>query len=224
MPRPRPRTVPGSWMRGPPDVAAIEAGCYFEASSGELVCDFIEQFCRHSKGRYAGERFVLLPWQREFLMRLFSWKMPDGRRRYRSAYLEVAKKNGKTTLLAALSLALLLIDGEGGPEVHIFAADRDQASLVFDESRKMLPASPAMARRLEVVNSRKVILSSDGKIQANASDVDGADGLNASHIIMDELHRQKDHRLCRVLEYAGIARDQFLRIDITTAGEARTGA
>jgi phage terminase large subunit-like protein len=222
-PAARNRPVARRWLRGPADEVAIARRCYFDPAAADLVVQFIENFCRQSKGRWAGEKLVLIDWERDWLRRLFGWKLADGRRRFRSAYLEVPKKNGKSTLLAALSLYLLLLDGEGGPEVHIFAFDRDQASIVFDESRRMILASPAIASRVEIINSRKLIMSQEGKLQANASDVFGSDGINPSVLIWDELHRQRDRKLWEVLEYAGISRDQFLRIAITTAGESESG-
>jgi phage terminase large subunit-like protein len=217
------RVVSKKWIRGPADEQAVLAGCWFDVSAGKLVCDFVEHFCRQSKGRWAGETLCLLAWERDFIMRLFGWKLPDGRRRYRSAYLEVPKKNGKSTLLSALSLALLLLDGEGGPEVDIFASDKDQAGIVYEEGQRMVQASPALAGRLEVIPSRMLIRSHDGKIRAMAADVAGSDGINPSVIIWDELHRQKTRDLWEVLEYAGIARAQFLRLMITTCGESESG-
>src|SRR5260221_14658652 len=109
--------VAAEWVRNPSDELAVSQGCWVDARAGARVCDFIETFCCQSKGRWAGQPLTLLPWQRDFLMRLFGWKTAGGLRRFRRAYLEVAKKNGKSTLVSGIGLYLLLADGEGAPGV-----------------------------------------------------------------------------------------------------------
>lgn len=213
------------WVRTPADRKAISDGCYFDRTEGEYVCDFIETFCRQSKGRWGGEPLKLLDWQRDFLMRLFGWRTADNRRRFKRAYLEVAKKNGKSTLVSALTLVLLLADGERAPEVYCNAVDREQASIVFDEAARMVRASPELAKRLEIIDYRKRIVcaASHGKIQANSADVPSKDGVNASAWIFDELHRQNTRELYDIFRYAGASREQPLEISITTAGEDTSG-
>jgi phage terminase large subunit-like protein len=217
--------VAKKWIRGPADRLAIEQGCYFDPSIGKAACEFIETFCCQSKGRWAGQLLVLLPWQTDFLMRLFSWRSPDGKRRFKRAYLEVAKKNGKTTLLSALALLLLIADGEGAPEVYVLAVDRDQASILFDESARMVRSSPEFASRLELVDSRKRIIDpiGNGRIVAGSAEVSQKDGVSASCVIFDELHRSKTRDMWDVMEYAGASREQPLKISITTAGEDTAG-
>jgi len=207
------------------DGSALAEGCRFDESAGRFACGFIEGFCRLSTGRWAGEPFRLIDWQRDYLMRLFGWRRPDGKRRFRTSYLEIAKKNGKSSLVAALAVYLLLADGEGSPEVHLNAVDRDQASIVFDEAKRMVEQSPELAGRLEVIDSRKRIVDPKGKgvIRANSADVASKDGVNASAVIFDELHRQKTREMWDIFAYASVAREQPLRIAITTAGEDETG-
>lgn len=219
--------VPREWIRNPSDELAITEGCTFDTEPGEFVIDFIETFCRQSKGtRWSNQPLKLLPWQRDFLMRLFGWRRPDGTRRFRKAYLEVAKKNGKSTLLSALALVLLLIDDDG-PEVYLNACDRDQATIIFEEARRMVVASSDLAARLKIINStgvkRIVHEEGNGVLIANSSVAGAKDGLNPSATFFDELHRQKGRELWAVFEYAGAARDQPLRISITTAGEEEEG-
>jgi phage terminase large subunit-like protein len=212
-----------AWVLNRSDELAVEEGCYFSVAHGEQVCKFIEEFCRLSKGRWAGQTVKLFDWQRKFLMRLFGWRRADGKRRFRRAYLEVAKKNGKSSLISAIALYLLLADKEAAPEVYLNAVDKDQAGIVFEESSRMLQASPALKRRAEVTVSRKVITAGHGRIVTNSSDAMKQDGLNASAAIFDELHRQKDRALWDVMEYAGAAREQSLTLSITTAGEEEEG-
>ena len=213
------------WIRNPSDELAIAQGCWFDESAGLFVIDFIQEFCRQSQGRWAGQPLILLEWQRDFLMRLFGWRAPDGLRRFRRAYLEIAKKNGKSTMISAVCLLLLLIDGEGSPQVFLNACDKEQASIVFDEAKHMVEKSPELLRRLDIVDSRKTIVhaAGDGKIVANSSEVNKQDGFNPSGIVFDELHRQPNYRLWEVFKYASVAREQPLTISMTTAGEAEEG-
>lgn len=212
-------------LRNPSDELALSQGCYFDEAQGERVIRFVERFCRQSKGRWAGQPLTLLEWQKDFLMRLFGWRRPGGLRRFARAYLEVAKKNGKSTMLSALAVYLLIGDKEGAPEVYLNAVDREQASIIFDEAARMIEKSPELAGRLEVIKSKKRITDpvGNGKIVANSADVPSKDGVNASGIIFDELHRQKTRELWDIFEYAGASREQPLKISITTAGEEADG-
>ena len=207
------------------DHLALSQGYHFDEAQGLRPIEFIERFCRQSKGRWAGKPLTLMEWQRSFILRLFGWRAPDGKRRFRTAYLEVAKKNGKSTMISALVIYLLLGDHEGAPEVYLNAVDREQASIVFDEAARMVGGSPLLSRRLEVIKSKKRITDpiGHGKIQANSADAPSKDGVNASASIFDELHRFKTRELWDVFEYAGISREQPLKIVISTAGEEEEG-
>lgn len=212
------------WVRSEADGRAVSAGCYFDELAGKRVCDFFEKLLRHSKGKWAGKPFELMAWQRDdLLMPLFGWKRADGTRRYRVGYVEIPKKNGKSTLCAGLSLYGLIGDGERGAEVYNAAADRQQASIVFNEAAKMVRSSPALAKRLEVIDSRKTIafMASGSTYRALAADADSNEGLNVSTLIFDELHAQKNPKLWDALRYGGATRDQPLLIAITTAGVDR---
>jgi phage terminase large subunit-like protein len=219
-----PRPVPKKWLRNPSDALALREGCTFDAAKGQHACNFIENFCRQSKGRWAGQPIKLLDWEGDFLMRLYGWRRADGRRRYKRFYVEIAKKNGKTTLLSAMHL-LELIDGDDGPECYNNACDRDQASMLYDESARMVKASPDLSQRLDVIDSRKVILypAKNGRMRANSSESGSKDGLNPSFTTFDELHRQPNRELWEVFEYAGVARLESLMGSITTAGEDEDG-
>jgi phage terminase large subunit-like protein len=213
------------WIRNPSDELAVSQGCYFDLEAGDFPCDFIEAFCRQSKGEWAGRPLILLDWQRDFLRRLFGWKAPDGRRRFKRAYLEVAKKNGKSTLSSGVLLFMLLADGEGAPECYLNACDRKQARIVFDEAARMVQASPELSSRLEVIDSSHRIVweKGNGVALANSAEAPNKDGLNPSFVEFDELHRQPDTALWDVFEYAAAARRQPLTLSITTAGEDESG-
>ena len=212
-----------AWVKNRSDELPVEAGCRFSIEHAQKPVDFAERFCHNSKGKWAGQKLVLIDWERDFLMRLFGWRRLDGMRRFRSAYVEIAKKNGKSTLMSTVSLYMLLADEESAPECYLNAASRDQASIIFDEAARMVRKSPSLAKRCEVIDSRKTIVAGDGKIVANSADADKRDGPNASFCCFDELHRQPDRELWDFFEYAGLARAQFLRVAITTAGEDEDG-
>ncbi len=207
------------------DEVAVANGCYFDEAAADRVVQFFRRFLRHSKGQFAGKRFEPLPWQRDSILRpLFGWKRADGTRRFRRAYVEVPKKNGKSTLCAGLALYLAIGDGEPGAEVYSAAADRDQASIVFGEAVHMVEASPALLARLEVVRSSKRIVHSRSRslYKALSADVATKEGLNIHGLIFDELHAQPNRKLWDTLKYGGAARRQPLFISITTAGFDRT--
>ena len=210
------------WVRTDLDRKAVELGYYFDLESAERVRTFCRKFLRHSKGQWAGQPFELLEWQwRDVVGPLFGWKRLDGTRRFRHCYIEVPKKCGKSTLWAALTLYMLVGDGEAGAEVYIAAADRDQAGIVFGEAANMVSASPALQARVEVVRSQKrlVFPQTNSFMKALSADVPTKEGLNASAVLFDELHVQPNKKLWETLEYACISRVQPIQASITTAGE-----
>ena len=203
------------------DEKAIDEGCYFEIQAAERVIRFFEKYLRHSKGKWGGKPFRLLDWQKyELLAPLFGWKRADGLRRFRMGYVEIPKKNGKSTLSSGIALYLLMADGEPGAEVYSAAADRDQASIIFNESKSMVQSSKALSKRLKVIDSRKTITF--GKTQsvyrALSADVPTKEGLNIHGLIFDELHAQKSRNLWDTLRYGEAARSKPLMLSITTAG------
>jgi phage terminase large subunit-like protein len=202
------------------ELAALD-GCYFSPQLADYVCSFFPRFLCHSKGQWAGKPFELLDWQREDLIRpLFGWLRPDGLRRYRRAYVEIPKKNGKSAIASGIGLFMLLGDGEQGAEIYSAAADRDQAAIVHREAINMVKASPALESLLTVNASTHLI--SCGKTnswyKAISSTPSGKEGFNAHAIICDELHVWRGRELWDALLYAGRARTQPLLFVITTAG------
>src|SRR5512139_4029862 len=124
---------------------------YFDERAATIAVNFFERLLRHSKGEWAGQPFKLPAWQREPIIRpLFGWKRADGTRKYRVAYIEVPRKNGKSTLAAGIANLLLFADDEPAAEVYSAAADRDQAAIVFDEAKAMMESAPVLSRRVEV--------------------------------------------------------------------------
>ncbi len=209
------------WIRSDADKHAADLGCWFDLGAAERVVEFYGRFLRHSKGQWAGKPFHLLDWQREdVMMPLFGWKRPNGTRRYRQGYVEVAKKNGKSTLMAGLNLYLTMADGEPGAEVYCAATDRPQAAIVFNEAASMVLRSPDLARRLEVIYSSKRILhpASGSVLVALSREASSNEGLNIHGLTIDELHAHRTRRLYDALRYGGAARRQPLMLAISTAG------
>jgi phage terminase large subunit-like protein len=203
------------------DRYAISKGCYFDDAAADRVRRFF-RLLRHSKGKhFVGKPFELLDWQWEQIVRpLFGWKRADGTRRFRRAYVEVPKKNGKSTLCAGLALYLAIADNEPGAQVYIAAADRRQASIVYNEANAMRRRSPAIANRIVAVPSRKRLddPQTDSFIEALSNEAATKEGFDIHGLIFDELHAQKTAALWDALKYGGAARDQPLFISITTAG------
>lgn len=209
------------WIRTKSDQAAWDAGCRPDLRAADRVRYFFARFLRHSVGQFAGQPFELLPWQWEDIIRpLFAWKRPDGTRRFRLADVFIPKKNGKSTLAAAIQLYMLVGDNEPGAECYCAAADREQASIVFRECERMVNASAALAKRLDVRPSTKFIRypGQNGFIRALSAEVKTKEGINAHCTVVDELHVHKSPELYYTLRYAGAARRQPLIFTISTSG------
>lgn len=189
----------------------------------ERVVAFFEKVLRHSKGQNAGKPFILLPWQHHVLRELFGRLNPDGTRQHRIGYIELPKKQGKSTTLAGIALYMTAFDSEPGAEVYGAAADREQASIIYREAASMVRASPALSKHLEVIDSRKTIVhkASNSFYRVLSADAFRAEGLNIHALLFDELHAQRDRRLWDALRYGGAARRQPLLLSITTAGYDR---
>lgn len=192
---------------------------WFDKAAADLAVAFFEKLLVHSKGEWAGQPFKLQEWQREDIIRpLFGWKRADGTRRYRTAYIEIPRKNGKSTLSAGLALYLLFADGEPGAEVYSAAADTDQARIVFEEAQRMVEASPALSEHGKVFRRSIIVKSERSTYRVISADAHTKHGFNAHGIVFDELHAQPNRELWDVLNTSVGARRQPLMIMITTAG------
>lgn len=176
---------------------------------------------KHTKGEWAGRPVILEAWQQFVLWNLFGWRCEDGTRRFRTSYLEVARKNGKTTLAAGLGLYLLLADGEPGAEIYSAATKRDQARLSHAEATRMAKASAPIRKEVKVVRDNIHIPDTASKFEPLGADSDTMDGLNVHAALVDELHAHKDRGVWDVLETATGSRRQPLMFAITTAGYDR---
>jgi phage terminase large subunit-like protein len=192
---------------------------YFDREAADHAIDFFG-YLKHSKGKFAGQTFVLSDWQRFIVGSLFGWKNTiDDLRRFRSAYIEVPRKNGKTTLLSGIALYMQVADNEPGAEVYAVATKKDQAKILFNESKRMVESSPVLRRRYTSHRNMLFLRKDEGStLQPLSSDANNLDGLNVHCGILDELHAHPNSSLWDILENGTGARRQPLIIAITTAG------
>lgn len=205
------------------DLAAVDArGFYFDEDEAQWAIDFFPQLCKHTKGEWAGQPLVLSPWQAFIVGNVIGWKRAsDDTRRFRVAYDEVPRKNGKSTFAAGLGILLAFFDDEPGAEVYAAATKRDQAKIVFGEARSMVLKSPNVRRRVRVLTANLNDPHTASKFEPLGADADSMDGLNIHGAIVDELHAHKTRDMWDVIETATGARRQPLTFVITTAGTNR---
>lgn len=196
----------------------------FSNAKARRAVEFVEKFCRHSsKGSSAGKPFVLLPWQRHCVESIFGWVRDDGTRRFRSAHIEVGRKNGKTELAAAIALLMLMADNENGADVFAAATKRDQAKIVWEAARDMVRGSPELSSRCVLTQAAIAVESSMSSFKPLSAEGDTLDGLNPHLAIVDELHQHRDRRVYESLESGMGARAQPLLLVTTTAGHRADG-
>jgi phage terminase large subunit-like protein len=191
--------------------------------AGARAVGFIERHLVHTKGKWAGVRFALEDWQRDGIVRpLFGAVRDDGLRQYRTAYVELPRKNGKSELAAAVALYLLLADGEQGAEIYGAAADKEQAAIVFEVAKRMVELNPVLARRVTAYRNRSLVVHKTASVyRVLSADAFTKHGLNAHGVVMDELHAQPNRELWDVLTTSTGTRTQPLVFAITTAGYDR---
>ena len=193
---------------------------YYDEAAAEKVVEWFPKNLRHSKGKYAGQRFILSPWQADNIIRpVFGTKREsDGYRRYQTVWIEIPKKNGKSTLASAIATYLLVGDGEFGAEVYCAACDKEQARIVFNQTKMFIQASSRLRRHIKVLGNSIYCPRMNSVMRPLSKEVPNADGLNIHGLVFDEIHRQENNELWKVLDQGGAAREQWLRVVITTAG------
>ena len=192
----------------------------YDSKAADRAVEFIERFCTHVKGELGGKPFLLEDWQKNDIIKpLFGWKKEDGTRRYRTCYVEIPRKNGKSNLSAAIALYMLFADGEPGAEVISAAGDRGQANIVFNIAQEMISNSAALRQRARVL--RNVIHYKSSWYKSISAEAYTKHGLNCHAVIFDELHTQPDRELWDVLTTSTGARRQPLVMALTTAGHDR---
>lgn len=194
----------------------------FDERRAQHPITFVEKYCKHSKGKLGGRPFVLELWQKALVSALFGFiSRDDGTRKYRELILMVARKNGKSALGSAIALYMLMADGENGPEVVSAATKRDQAKIIWLESKRMVRKSPVLSRRCRCLVGEIDCDANDGVFKPLSSESGTLDGLNVHCSLIDELHAIEDTNLYDVIVDGMSAREQPLSIIVTTAGTVR---
>lgn len=206
-----------AWAQG-----TAPEGHTFDEYAAAKACAFFPKYLRHTKGKWAGQPFHLEPWQRDLVRTLFGWKRPDGTRRFRIVYVEIPRKNGKTTLAAGIALLLTFADGEIGAEVYSVANDTDQAAICHSEAKRMRAQSPELQREIPFVFKHAIANVRRGQAyRVLSSSAGNKDGLNVHGVILDEFHAMVGRELYDVMHTAQGARQQPVEFIITTAGVSR---
>jgi phage terminase large subunit-like protein len=194
----------------------------FDVDKASQPINFIEQFCKHSKGKWIGKPVRLELFQKAKIQAVYGFVHKDtGMRRCREVFTCVGRKNGKSTEKAATGNFMLVGDGEGGSEVYSVATKKDQARIVFSEAVNMVSQSPALGKHIKKRKTDLYFPVTFSKFEPLASDSNSLDGLNTHNCIMDELHAIKDRNLYDVMKQSMAAREQPLLDMITTAGFVR---
>ena len=193
---------------------------YYDKEYADFAVAFIESLC-HAKGTWAGKKFELIDWQEQIIRDLFGTLKPNGYRQFNTAFIEIPKKQGKSELAAAVALLLTCGDGEQRAEVYGCAADRQQASIVFEVAADMVRMCPALSKRVKILASQKriIYIPTNSFYQVLSAEAYSKHGFNIHGVVFDELHTQPNRKLFDVMtKGSGDARMQPLYFLITTAG------
>lgn len=194
----------------------------FDEKKGNKPIIFIEKYCKHSKGKWAGQPVVLELWQKAFVQALFGFVDIETRiRKYKKGALFVARKNGKSTIDSGLGNFMVSKDGEGGAEVYSVATKKDQAKGVWEEARRMIKKSPTLNKRMRCLVGGIYYDATESFFKALASDSNSLDGLNAHFVICDEVHAWKDKNLLDVMYDSMSTREQPMLLETSTMGTIR---
>lgn len=194
----------------------------FDEKKGNKPIIFIEKYCRHSKGKWAGVPVKLELFQKAFIQALFGFVDKDtGIRKYKKGALFIGRKNGKSTMDSGLANFMLTKDDEGGAEVYSVATKRDQAKVVWDEAKRMIKKSPELQKRVRCLVGGIYYDATESSFKALASDSNSLDGLNAHFVICDEVHAWKDKNLLDVMYDSMSAREQPMLLETSTMGTVR---
>lgn len=206
------------------DVYDTESVYEYDPKRANHAIEFIENYCKHSKGKWGGKPIDLELWQQAFVAALFGFvHKTEGTRKYREALLVVGRKNGKSTLASGIGLYLQVGDSEPGAEVYAAATKKDQAKLVWLEAKRMVKKSPALRKRIKPLVSEMVSDWNDSVFKPLGSDSETQDGLNPHGGLLDEIHAWEKKDLYDVIVDGTSSREQPLIVMITTAGTVREG-
>lgn len=195
---------------------------FYDPRRANHILEFFENYLHHSKGKCGGQLVKLEFWEKAMLATAYGFIDIEGYRQYRETLLIVGKKNGKSLLASGVGLYMLHADGEPGPEVYAVATKRDQAKIIWQEAKRMVRKSPALAKRTRSLVAELDSDWNDGVFKPLASDSDTLDGLNIHCALMDEIHQWKNGRaLFDIIADGVIAREQPMIFETSTAGTIR---
>jgi phage terminase large subunit-like protein len=202
------------------DIAnGAKRGLRYDAAMARHAIGFFARFLRHSKSEWAGHPVLLEPWQEFIVGSVFGWFNREGLRRFRSVYDEIARKNGKSCLLAGVGIYGLVADGEPGCEIYAAATRRDQARIIFSEAQRMVRRSPELSAKIGVFKYNMSIDGTASLFEPLSADDRTLDGLNPHFVLIDEIHKHRSRAVIDVLDTAMGARREPLIWMITTAGD-----
>lgn len=194
----------------------------YSSRKANHAIEFIENYCKHSKGKLGGKPFLLELWQKALVAATFGIiHKIDGTRKFQEVLLVVARKNGKSTLAAAIGLYMQIADGEPGSEVYACATKKDQAKIIWLEAKRMVKKSPVLLKRIKPLVAEMTAEFNDSFFKPLGSDSDTLDGLNVHAALLDEIHAWKDKNLYDVIVDGTTSREQPLIFITTTAGTIR---
>lgn len=206
------------------DIGSTKSEWEYNANRANHAIEFVENFCKHSKGKMGGKPFLLELWQKAMTAALFGFVHKiDGIRKYREFMLIVARKNGKSAWGSAIALYLMIADSEPGPEIVSAATKKDQAKIIWSEAKRMVKKSPILSKRIRTLVAEMISDFNDGSFKPLSSDSNTLDGLNVHCSLIDELHAIEDKNLYDVIVDGMTAREQPISIITTTAGTVREG-
>lgn len=194
----------------------------FDEKKANRPIQFIEKYCKHSKGKWAGKPVILELWQKAHIQALYGFVDKEtGLRKYRKFVLFVGKKNGKSTEGSGLGLYQLTSDGEGGAEVYSVATQKDQAKIIWEEAKRMAAKSPALNKRTRRLVNGIFYDKTESLFKAVASETDSLDGLNGSAILADEIWAWRDKGLLDIMSDSISVREQPIIFEFSTMGKIR---
>lgn len=199
-----------------------ESKYFYNEKKANYAKTFIEKFCKHSKGKFAGEPIKLELWEKAFICALFGiCRKSDRLRRFREAGLFIARKNGKSFLGSSIGLYMFVADGEAGAECYSVATKREQAKIIWGEAVKMVKKSPELYKHIKTLIGEMVFEKAESKFQPLSSESNNLDGLNTHFAGLDEIHAWKDPNLYYVIADSISAREEPLLLLATTMGTVR---
>lgn len=196
-------------------------GLRFDAGAAAHAIEFFESFLRLAEGENAGQPFDLEPWQQFIIGSLFGWKGADGFRRFRTAYIEVGKGNGKSPLAAGIGLYGLVADGEAAAEIYSAAVVKDQAKILFRDAENMRSFSPLLRQKIAAHLNNLSVARSGSYFRPISSEKRGLDGKRVHMALIDEIHEHPSSVVVDKMRAGTKGRRQALIFEITNSGYDR---